>query len=177
LAGLSAWPGVALYKSGIKTLERETVSRIGTSSGPAKDLILGNNNHNDGLRLRRDLAIERALAYFDNTGKLKSETIATSKKIIDGNNLKNPRLIAQLEESGGNIIDWGKYTTKSIPSPLGGFQVHFYKNEVTGEIYYGLDHKSIFDHNGAWNIEISPKFQYEHPKSIEVRNESKVYRH
>jgi uncharacterized protein RhaS with RHS repeats len=36
------------------------------------------------------------------------------------------------------------FTTRSFQSPSGPFQVHFYQNPTTGEIFYGLDYKAVF---------------------------------
>jgi hypothetical protein len=33
----------------------------------------------------------------------------------------------------------------TFQSPSGPFQVHFYMNPSTGETFYGLDHKAIFN--------------------------------
>ncbi len=40
---------------------------------------------------------------------------------------------------------FGKYTTSTYQSPAGNFQVHFYMNPTTGQVYYGLDYKAIFN--------------------------------
>ncbi len=40
---------------------------------------------------------------------------------------------------------FGKYTTDIFRSPAGDFQMHFYKNSATGEVFYGLDYKAIFN--------------------------------
>ncbi len=40
---------------------------------------------------------------------------------------------------------FGKYMTSTYQSPAGNFQVHFYMNPTTGQVYYGLDYKAIFN--------------------------------
>ncbi len=40
---------------------------------------------------------------------------------------------------------FGKYTTDTFRSSAGDFQMHFYKNPTTGEVFYGLDYKAIFN--------------------------------
>ena len=40
---------------------------------------------------------------------------------------------------------FGKYTTETFQSPAGNFQTHFYMNPTSGEIFYGLDYKAIFN--------------------------------
>lgn len=42
--------------------------------------------------------------------------------------------------------------------------MHFYRNEVTGDVYYGMDYKAVFDHQGLWNVEPQPKFEYNPPE-------------
>ncbi|WP_240992178.1 hypothetical protein [Rickettsiella grylli] len=120
-------------------------------------------NHINGLRLKRTLAIEQAKSIFDETGELTNEAINNSILITQGNRLGNKQL-RDILSSKGNIYDWAKYSTDSTFSPSGNFQVHFYKNNVTGEIYYGMDYKSVFDHQGRWNFELNPSFDYEPPR-------------
>lgn len=78
--------------------------------------------------------------------------------------LNNPKLISELSARPGNLSDWAKYTTESIPSPSGNFQMHFYCNSMTGDVYYGRDYKAVFDHQGLWNFEPKPNFSYEPPR-------------
>lgn len=53
-------------------------------------------------------------------------------------------MIKTLTADGSNIADWAKYTTRSFQSPSGPFQVHFYRNSVTGAVEYTYDYKSVF---------------------------------
>jgi len=39
-----------------------------------------------------------------------------------------------LTKNGGTIDQWAKMTTKVFKSPSGSFQIHFYQNQVTGEV-------------------------------------------
>lgn len=91
------------------------------------------------------------------------EAIKNSTLITQGNRLGNSQLIEELA-SKGNINDWAKYSTESIPSPSGNFQMHFYQNRITGDVYYGMDYKAVFDHQGLWDFEPTPKFEYEPPQ-------------
>lgn len=51
--------------------------------------------------------------------------------------MKNPSVINELTKNGSRITDWTKLSTQSIEMPTGQrIQVHFYKNQVTGEINY-----------------------------------------
>jgi hypothetical protein len=42
---------------------------------------------------------------------------------------------------------FGKFSTQTFQSPSGPFQVHFYMNPSTEEIFYGLDYKAVFNGN------------------------------
>ncbi len=78
--------------------------------------------------------------------------------------MKNPKLLEELSAMPGSLSDWGKYTTESIPSPSGSFQMHFYRNLITDTVYYGMDYKAIFNHDGLWNLELKPNFDNQPPK-------------
>jgi hypothetical protein len=138
-------------------------ARGGTEMGDVIDLSAA--NHINLLRLQRQLTIEQANSIFDESGGLTQEAIDNSLIIKQGEELGNPALRNDLINIGGNIADWGKYTTKSIASPSGNFGMHFYYNPVTGNTYYGMDYKAVFDHNATWDLPITPNFDYE-PKSF-----------
>jgi hypothetical protein len=38
-----------------------------------------------------------------------------------------------------------KYSTQTFQSPAGPFQVHFYRNAVTGAVNYEYDYKVVFN--------------------------------
>ena len=46
---------------------------------------------------------------------------------------------------GSDINDWAKWSTQTIPSPNGDFQVHFYRNVVTGRVNTDIDYKVKFN--------------------------------
>ncbi len=121
-------------------------------------------NHISGLRLQRSLQMDQAKSIFNKEVGLKPEIISNSDLIVRGDQLRNADIIDALTKKGGNLSDWGKYTTKSIPSPSGNFQMHFYYNPVTGDSYYGMDFKAVFDHQGSWNLNPTPNFEYEPPQ-------------
>ena len=102
-------------------------------------------NAADGPRLVAALRLEEATSAFDTAGHLAPETIARSRIILDGDRLSNPSVIQALTSDGSVIGDWGKYSTRSIDSPSGPFQVHFYRNDVTGSVNYDFDYKAIFN--------------------------------
>ena len=77
--------------------------------------------------------------------------------MVRGDRLKNLQLKNELIKQGGKIEDWGKHTTKpQIPHPETGknFEVHFYRNKITNDVYYGMDYKMVFQDRTQINIEI-----------------------
>ncbi|HXH55479.1 MAG TPA: hypothetical protein VNK03_07050 [Gammaproteobacteria bacterium] len=60
-----------------------------------------------------------------------------------GDDLNNPKVTQELTKDGSKMADWGKYTTKKAVKLSNGqkVQVHFYKNEITGEINKNIDYK------------------------------------
>ena len=136
------------------------VEDIGVESSLSSEAV----NHISGLRLQRLLTIDQARSIFTETGELTPEVISKSDVIIQGEDLNNPNLIQDLTRFGDEISDWAKYKTKSTSSPSGSFQMHFYKNSVSGEVYYGADYKAVFNHQGSWNFSPQPKFSYEPPQ-------------
>jgi RHS repeat-associated protein len=72
---------------------------------------------------------------FTRSGELTSEAIANSKQIMDPSKLGNPSI------PGG----FAKYSTRTFTSPSGPFQVHFYKDPTSLEVFYGLDYKVVFN--------------------------------
>ena len=81
---------------------------------------------------------------FTRSGELQQEVIDQSHDIINGARLGNKALVNELTSDGSSISDWGKYTTPTFRSPAGPFQVHFYYNSVTDEVFYGADYKAVF---------------------------------
>ncbi|MFE5969106.1 RHS repeat-associated core domain-containing protein [Streptomyces sp. NPDC056463] len=109
----------------------------------------GAQNFANGSRLADQLQLEvdaaAAGSIFTKDGALTEEVIARSSKIQEGSKMGNTHLVEYFEEHGG-VEQWGKYGTPRLKSPGrdGTFDVHFYKNEVTGEIYY-YDYKIKFN--------------------------------
>ena len=98
----------------------------------------------NAIRLASQLTREEATSIFTRTGGLRSDVIANSTRIINGNELRNRRLMKELTSQGGSISDWGKYATRTFRSPSGRFQVHFYYNPRIRTAYYGRDYKAVF---------------------------------
>jgi hypothetical protein len=82
-------------------------------------------NHISGLRLGEQLNIEQASSIFNEAGYLTQGAIGKSDLLLRGNQLRNPDLIEALSSRGGNLANWGKYSTKSLPNPSGEFQITF----------------------------------------------------
>lgn len=79
------------------------------------------------------LAVEGA-EVFTAEGALTEEAIAGSREIIPSAKIGNPNVPSGLS----------KYTTQTFPTPSGTAQARFYMNPQTGEVFYGVDYKTIF---------------------------------
>jgi hypothetical protein len=95
-------------------------------------------------RLGMQLAREEASSAFRATGELSAEALQGARQIIAPGQLGN----AAIPQG------FGKYATESFASPSGPFQVHFYMNPTTREVFYGLDYKAIF--NAGRPVPFSP---------------------
>jgi hypothetical protein len=130
------------------------------------------NNNINLLRLKRQLNVEQANSIFNESGLLTQESIKKAVQLPLGQ-LRNPKLLSELSARPGTLSDWGKYSTESIP---GSFQMHLQRNAVTNDIYYGMDYKAVFDHQGIWNISPKTNFEYEptkfNPKYLRKKNEN-----
>lgn len=106
-----------------------------------KGKLQGAANAANGVRLGKQLAYEADAAaaskMFTTDGELTAETIARSTKIQEGTKMGNTHLKAYFAAHGG-AEQWGKYATPrmNIPGGEGTFDIHFYRNEVTQEVYY-----------------------------------------
>jgi hypothetical protein len=61
---------------------------------------------------------------------------------VKGADLKNPVVIQELTQGARQITDWEKLTTHSVELSRGQrIQVHFYRNNRTGEVNYNVDFK------------------------------------
>jgi RHS repeat-associated protein len=93
-------------------------------------------NAANAVRLAEQLTFKQANSLSKATGALTKDAIKGAREIISPAELNNPAIPA----------GFGKYTTGSFPTPSGGsFDTHFYMNSSTGEIFYGLDYKSIIN--------------------------------
>jgi RHS repeat-associated protein len=95
------------------------------------------SNAADAPRLAMDLAQQEAESAFSPAGELSQDAIQGSRQIIAPGQLGNPAVPQ----------GFGKFSTQTFQSPSGPFQVHFYMNPSTEEIFYGLDYKAVFNGN------------------------------
>ncbi|MEV6949363.1 RHS repeat-associated core domain-containing protein [Streptomyces sp. NPDC051172] len=124
----------------------EVVAEIGTGGAAGGSMPSGSAygaaaNAANGARLGKQLEYEADAAaaskMFTTDGDLTAETIARSQKIQEGTKMGNPHLEKYFAAHGG-AEQWGKYATPrlNIPGGEGTFDIHFYRNEVSGEVYY-----------------------------------------
>ncbi|WP_197419255.1 hypothetical protein [Burkholderia sp. BDU5] len=88
-------------------------------------------------QLAKQLQLESANSPFTTGGTLTPKAISDAQAVpgLGPGQLANPNVPA----------GFGKYTTQTYQSPAGSFQMHFYMNPTTGEVFYGLDYKAIFN--------------------------------
>jgi RHS repeat-associated protein len=98
----------------------------------------------DGPRLAAQVAGAEAAAIFTKSGGLKASVIKKSREIKVGDEIGNAAVRSDLKAMGGQLSDWGKYSTPTFQSPAGGFQVHFYYNPTLKRAFYGRDYKAKF---------------------------------
>jgi Salmonella virulence plasmid 65kDa B protein len=89
----------------------------------------------NGPRLAKQLVQQEAESAFTASGTLAQGAIQGAKQIIPPGQLGNPAIPQ----------GFGKFSTQTFRSPSGPFQVHFYMNPSTGEVFYGVDFKAIFN--------------------------------
>lgn len=93
----------------------------------------GPQNMVNSTRLNTELALKQA-GVLGNDGYLTASIIKESTPAMKGT-ISNPEVVKELTQNGGNITHWTKLTTPSIDLTNGQrIQVHFYQNEITGEI-------------------------------------------
>ncbi|MFN3689277.1 hemagglutinin repeat-containing protein [Salinarimonas sp.] len=86
------------------------------------------------------LRLSEARSPWLPSGELRPEAIAGATQVIAPERLNNPQI----------PLGFGKFETPTIQSPAGPFRVHFYMNSSTGEVFYDLDYKVVFNHQGNW---------------------------
>ncbi|WP_206606024.1 hypothetical protein [Steroidobacter cummioxidans] len=99
-----------------------------TSAASAQNIV-------NGVRLSGQLTVSEATSVFTTGGRLSQRAINGAIEIIPAGALGNPAIPA----------GFAKFTTETFKSPAGPFQVHFYMNPATREVFYGLDYKVIFN--------------------------------
>ncbi|RKN36800.1 hypothetical protein D7294_29615 [Streptomyces hoynatensis] len=98
----------------------------------------------DAQRLADELRLASANSPFTPGGQLTQEALDSSRVIMQGSDMGNRELLDRFAERGG-VAQWGKYSTPTHQSPYGDFQVHFYRNSVTGEVMYDYDYKVVMN--------------------------------
>ncbi|MFF1967082.1 RHS repeat-associated core domain-containing protein [Streptomyces sp. NPDC058232] len=117
------------------------LAEVGTGGAAGGSMPSGAANVATGPRLAKQLQYEAdaaaAAKMFTKNGDLTAETIARSTKIMEGSKMGNTHLRKYFETHGG-IDQWGKYSTPRVNTPGGDgtLDIHFYRNEVSGEVYY-----------------------------------------
>ena len=101
----------------------------------AKGVATGASSIANAGRLVEQLTVQSAQSPFTAAGTLTKEATASSRQIISPDQIKNAAV-----PSG-----FGKYATETFDSLAGKFQAHFYKNSTTGETFFGVDYKVIFN--------------------------------
>jgi hypothetical protein len=132
---------VGLTIAGAKLIQYggKALKGLGRGSRLAAKGINQADNVVDGLRLNQQLRLESANSVFDADGSLSQGALNGSKQIFAPGTMENTNIPA----------GFGKCTTATYQSPSGSFQVHFYKNPTSGEVFYGLDYKAVFNSGGV----------------------------
>jgi hypothetical protein len=135
---------------------------LGAESVAATSGDLNAANHINALRLQQQLGIEEREPLFAPSGKLSQGAIQNARQIPL--KISNTQVKEALSKRPGNLADWGKYETTPMHTNAGLARMHFYHNPVTDDVYYGMDYKAVFDHQGLWNLDLTPSFDYEPPR-------------
>gem|GEM_PF-2678878 len=126
-----------MASAGVNPLAAAGIGIVLSGGTNANAWAKGAANVANGPRLANQLVNESARSPFTATGTLTREALSTSRAIpnLGPGQLSNPAIPK----------GFGKYTTETFQSPAGDFQMHFYMNPKTGEPFYGLDYKAIFN--------------------------------
>lgn len=120
--------GLGILLTGGRVGPVGTSTRVIATAGSAQNIM-------NGVRLSEQLTLAEASSVFTTGGRLSQQAINGATEIIPAGALGNPAIPA----------GFAKFTTETFKSPGGPFQVHFYMNPVTREVFYGLDYKVIFN--------------------------------
>ena len=164
LIGISIVPAAKSIQIGKQATKFLVENKWGFFGHSGTESSVANNsvNHISALRLQKQLAQEEVSAIFNSKGELSQAAIENSRRMPL--KINNTELKQILSERPGNLADWGKYETTPIHTDAGLARMHFYHNPVTGDLYYGMDYKAVFDHQGTWNLALDPNFNYEPPR-------------
>lgn len=135
LAVLGLTPAVGIFADGANTLLSAIRANWIEAGINAAAMLPFIGQATTSGKLAAQLSLGSARSVFTSSGRLTQEVIENSRKIIDSSKIGNKAI----------PDGFSKYTTQSFQSPQGNFQAHFYKNDTTGEIFYGADYKIIYD--------------------------------
>ncbi|WP_316520897.1 polymorphic toxin-type HINT domain-containing protein [Kitasatospora brasiliensis] len=102
----------------------------------------------EAQKLAGQLRAESASSPFTADGRLTQDAINASRMAMPGSVMGNKELQERFAARGG-AEQWGKWSTGTHQSPYGDYQVHFYRNSVTGEIMYDYDYKVVLNRRGS----------------------------
>ncbi|MEW2120318.1 polymorphic toxin-type HINT domain-containing protein [Streptomyces sp. NPDC005474] len=102
----------------------------------------------DAQKLADKLRLESANSPFSAEGKLTQDALDSSRLAMPGSKMGNKELQERFAARGG-AEQWGKYSTPTHQSPYGDYQVHYYRNSVTGDVMYDYDYKVVMNRRGS----------------------------
>jgi hypothetical protein len=110
-------------------------SLLDSIGAPATEPVGGATNVATKPQLVRQLLAEEASVPFAPNGTLTAAAVRSSREIKTPEQIGNPAVPP----------GFAKYSTPTHRSPSGDFQVHFYRNPTTGQVWYTLDYKVVFN--------------------------------
>ncbi|RWR08117.1 two-partner secretion domain-containing protein [Paenirhodobacter populi] len=144
-AVLAIVPAGAILSVGGKYVVKKGTSWVAAS---ADDLVAasraaqntGASNIATARKLADDLRRSSARSPFTPDGRLTLSAVQEGRLIIRAEDLGNPNIPA----------GYGKYESPTFQSPSGDFKLHYYYNPATRNVFYDLDYKVVFNHQGNW---------------------------
>jgi len=138
LGKIGGWLGFGAADA--SRLAGPVATSLDLSAGVTNKVVVGADSAQNiatAKQLAEQLRLESANSPFAANGMLTQSAISDARAVpgLGPGQLANPNLPA----------GFGKYTTPTYQSPAGSFQVHFYMNPTTGDVFYGLDYKAIFN--------------------------------
>lgn len=90
---------------------------------------------------------------MNSDGTLNVKALGQTEEIITGDELDNPKVVNVLSNID-DIQNWGKYKNlNQIQDDMGNnLEIHYYYNNVSGQIYYPLDYKIVVNGQARFPI-------------------------